>query len=257
MLAVASRITRLEEALPTFASADTHRAVASSARRLPLPSHMVRALCMTSTMPNSISEFKHMCVLGYGAFSTVYRSKHLESGMDVAIKSIDLSKLSMRHVALEVACMLRASNHPGLPIAYGCIVEKSHVYIVLELIAGQTLAEAMESKDNCILSPVAMQQMLLQLVSTMNHIHKSGVVHRDIKPANIIIDNTSGAARIIDFGLAIELEARSNQFLPAWQLRQDESVLPQVMQFGAPLNLRILRKTETERSDLPFRYELG
>jgi serine/threonine protein kinase len=38
-------------------------------------------------------------------------------------------------------------------------------------------------------------------IAGLEYMHSFGIVHRDIKPENIVVDST-GTARIIDFGMA-------------------------------------------------------
>lgn len=53
-----------------------------------------------------------------------------------------------------------------------------------------------------------------QILSGLEHLHRYNIVHRDIKPENLLlrVTNTSITVKIIDFGLAIELnDARSSE----------------------------------------------
>lgn len=40
-----------------------------------------------------------------------------------------------------------------------------------------------------------------QLISSIEYIHKLGVVHRDLKPENILLDHTNNV-KLVDFGLS-------------------------------------------------------
>lgn len=47
-----------------------------------------------------------------------------------------------------------------------------------------------------------------QILSGLEHLHRYNIVHRDIKPENLLlrVTNTSITVKIIDFGLAVELD---------------------------------------------------
>ena len=47
--------------------------------------------------------------------------------------------------------------------------------------------------------------IVCQVGEALAHMHEKGIVHRDVKPANVVVDQ-EGAARIIDFGLALVVQ---------------------------------------------------
>jgi len=100
--------------------------------------------------------------------------------------------------------MHRARRLPGVSRIRGSIVERNRLHIVMDLVRGRTLHDFMTSVPDCIMSPAALQRLVAQLSCTLRKLHGVGVLHRDLKPANIIIDHITGAARLIDFGLAVE-----------------------------------------------------
>jgi len=78
---------------------------------------------VTSPLPNSMAEFKHAHVLGHGSFATVYQSVHIDTGLEIAVKSVDVAKSSQQQLQQELACLYRARNLPGAPTIYGCVTE--------------------------------------------------------------------------------------------------------------------------------------
>ena len=84
------------------------------------------------------------------------------------------------------------------------------VYLVLELCRGGELFDKiieksfLTEKEACITFRV--------IVSTVEFLHRNGVVHRDLKPSNILYADSSckpESLRIIDFGFAKQIRAEN------------------------------------------------
>lgn len=73
------------------------------------------------------------------------------------------------------------------------------VFLVMELVEGQTLRELLATKGAFSVSETI--NYLAPVVSALAAAHNLGIVHRDIKPENILISN-DGRIKIADFGLA-------------------------------------------------------
>ena len=72
------------------------------------------------------------------------------------------------------------------------------MFLILELVNGQTLAQRLE---NGRLPPAEALTMAQQLADAIQSAHESGIVHRDIKPANVALTR-EGRVKVLDFGLA-------------------------------------------------------
>jgi tetratricopeptide (TPR) repeat protein len=70
----------------------------------------------------------------------------------------------------------------------------------MEYIAGPTLRERIE--EGGPLPPREAGEICAQIASGLAAAHAVGLIHRDIKPSNILLERTSGRAKIMDFGLA-------------------------------------------------------
>jgi len=209
-------------------------------------------MVVSSSIPNSLSEFKHYQALGHGTFAIVYRSLHIESGVEVAVKTVDLNNMLQHQVQQELACLQRVRDLPGVPTLYGCVVDRSNVHIIMELVRGRTLQSILDGIPRSVMSPAALQCIIVQLAATLKGMHQAGVVHRDLKPSNILIARRTGAARLVDFGLAVEHVAKDVD-LPgsdsiSWAPMKSSDLVHSVLRLGAPLNLRQITSAADEDS---------
>ncbi|MBI5545010.1 MAG: serine/threonine protein kinase, partial [Deltaproteobacteria bacterium] len=148
-------------------------------------------------------------VLGAGGMGTVYRAVQEPVGREVALKTIrpmtasrsELEGLGARFHR-EAKVMARLS-HPSTVRLYDYGIEKNLLFMVLELVRGRTLAQAI-SQDG-FFAPRRAMGVARQVLGALAEAHSLGLVHRDIKPANIMVFRglwDEEWVKILDFGLA-------------------------------------------------------
>lgn len=143
--------------------------------------------------------------LGSGGMATVYRGlphTDLDEDKAVAVKVLGREMLDDREFRERFRREVNAYrklSHPNIVsvIDWGEL-EGGLIYIVLELIQGQTLRSRLGQHR---LSPSLLYQVLDSLASALEHAHQRGIIHRDLKPENLMLTN-SEQLRVMDFGLA-------------------------------------------------------
>ena len=106
-------------------------------------------------------------------------------------------------------------------------------YLVMEYVAGETLAERMSGERT-----IDSERLARELLGALAHIHAAGIVHRDVKPQNILLGD-EGEAKLIDFGIALPDNATA--LTQTGQLLGTARYLAPEVMSGAPA---------TQRSDL-------
>ncbi len=96
------------------------------------------------------------------------------------------------------ALALAKLNHPNIAAVYDVGEQDGIDYIVMELVAGESLAARLRAGA---LGVQEATSIALQVTQALEDAHERGVVHRDLKPANIMI-TPRGHAKVLDFGLA-------------------------------------------------------
>lgn len=100
-----------------------------------------------------------------------------------------------RHEAIAAARLA----HPGIVSIYDTCSEDGHEAIVMELIAGPTLRQRIDSPTP--IDPWQAAGLAAQIAEALDAAHRAGLVHRDIKPANVLLCG-DGRVKVADFGIA-------------------------------------------------------
>ncbi|GEO99901.1 bifunctional protein-serine/threonine kinase/phosphatase [Methylobacterium haplocladii] len=134
------------------------------------------------------------------ARSHVYLAKDAATGATVALKvpSVDLrdDPAYLRRFMMEEWIARRIDNLHVLK-AHPQTRRRSHLYVAMDYVDGQTLTQWMADHREPGLETV--RSLVEQIARGGQAFHRREMVHRDLRPDNILID-AGGTVRIIDFG---------------------------------------------------------
>ena len=148
-----------------------------------------------------LGSYEIRALLGVGGMGEVYRAHDRKLGREVAIKVLpeEFSRDSERLARFKrEAQLLAALNHPNIAAIYGLEESGATLYLVLELVPGETLAARL-SKGR--LSVEEALRIATQIAEALEEAHEKGIIHRDLKPGNVMITE-DGKIKVLDFGLA-------------------------------------------------------
>src|ERR1700682_806487 len=154
----------------------------------------------------TISHYRIVERLREGGMGIVYLAEDTVLGRHVAIKTLTAARSSTdqhcRGRFLREARSISKLSHPHIATIYdyGETVD-GQLYIVMELIKGETLSHLMEREALTIPRVI---EIVEQVAEALAEAHRHGIIHRDIKPSNIAI-NERGDVKVLDFGLAKEV----------------------------------------------------
>ena len=146
-------------------------------------------------------------VIGRGGMSTVYRATDLVLGRTVAVKVL-LAALAEQDPTYTARFAREAQAAAALASSavvtiYDTGVDEAGHYIVMEHIAGQSLAEVL-ADERPLGRPEALR-IAERVAEALGAAHEAGILHRDIKPANVMVSD-EGSVKVLDFGIARRLD---------------------------------------------------
>jgi serine/threonine-protein kinase len=150
-----------------------------------------------------IGQFEVQELLGEGGIGQVYAARDTVLDRMVAIKSLRAELLSDKSFVARFrgeAKNLALLSHPNITTLYTLLEEGGSLYMIMEMVRGQTLEAILEQRGAPFTTEEALA-IIAQAADGLSYAHEMGIVHRDIKPANLILTNT-GLLKIMDFGIA-------------------------------------------------------
>jgi Tol biopolymer transport system component len=159
---------------------------------------------MTLQPGQSLAHYRLVEEIGKGGMGVVWKAHDGKLDRDVAVKILpaEFSQDKQRLGRFErEAKLLAALNHPNIASIHGLEETDGTHFLVLELVPGQSLAEALKG------GPLPVEEafdVCRQVAEGLEAAHDAGVIHRDLKPGNVRV-TPDGKAKVLDFGLAKEL----------------------------------------------------
>jgi serine/threonine protein kinase len=185
--------------------------------------------------------------VGRGSFGQVYRAWDTTLDREVALKLLDIERLSLDAKSDETGSYvlkeghhLARIRHSNVVTVYGAGKHDSQIGLWMEFIEGHTLEDLLVTQGRYGAREAAM--IGLDLCRALSAVHSAGLVHRDIKAKNVMRED-GGRIVLMDFGAGGELRAETRSLV---------STITGTPMYMAPEVLR--GEPPTPRSDI---YSLG
>lgn len=141
-----------------------------------------------------------------GGTATVYRSKHVQLEIPVALKvmhpHLTMDKTAVERFRREAVAAMQIRHPNAIGVLDFAITNSGMVYVVTEFLSGVTLRERISEGYQFTLAEA--NEIMQQICAAVAVAHKRNIIHRDLKPDNIFIheDNFQQIVKVLDFGIA-------------------------------------------------------
>jgi len=153
-------------------------------------------------------------ILGKGGMGAVYKAVQLSLRRDVALKvmlrgSAQASGEERKRFERE-AKLIGNLIHPNIVKVFEAQWDDDLCWFTMEMVPGEDFKAKLRSGKFPMRDGAA---VVAKVARAMDFAHRKGVIHRDLKPQNVMIDEESGEPKILDFGLAKNLDQQTVQQL--------------------------------------------
>eukprot|EP00008_Paramoeba_atlantica_P007714 CAMPEP_0201485800 /NCGR_PEP_ID=MMETSP0151_2-20130828/9904_1 /ASSEMBLY_ACC=CAM_ASM_000257 /TAXON_ID=200890 /ORGANISM="Paramoeba atlantica, Strain 621/1 / CCAP 1560/9" /LENGTH=437 /DNA_ID=CAMNT_0047870117 /DNA_START=40 /DNA_END=1353 /DNA_ORIENTATION=- len=169
------------------------------------------------------SQFKITELLGKGAYGSVWRATHIESGTEVAIKKVPFTEETDLQEMMKEVSFMKDMISPYIIHYFGSVKFKQwttdELWIVMEHCSAGSVGDIMDVVDRAMTEDECAVVLKYSLLG-LEYLHSQRKIHRDIKAGNILL-NGKGEGKLADFGVSGQIsdqQAKRNTVIgsPYW-----------------------------------------
>jgi serine/threonine protein kinase/WD40 repeat protein len=149
-----------------------------------------------------LGDYRILQVLGRGGMGVVFRAEDPRLKRQIALKVMKPSIAASRSAKdrfLREAQFTAAIEHDHIVHIYQVGEDRGVPFIAMPFLKGESLKTKLEREGRLKQSEVV--RIGKEVAAGLAAAHDRGLIHRDIKPDNIWIEEKTGRAKILDFGL--------------------------------------------------------
>jgi len=176
-------------------------------------------------MRNPMLDYTKMEMLGQGQFGKVYRIVHKQSGVQFAMKEINVARTNATTLQREMAVALGV-NHPYLLEMEACYQHDNNLYAILPIMPRppatpndepDMMSWLINKGSGC--SEEEGAKITHHVAAAMKYLHdEMHTYHRDLKPDNVLVGPDGiDALKVTDYGLARFVDPNSDAGLTMGQ----------------------------------------
>lgn len=167
-----------------------------------------------SLVGSKIAGYTLQSEVGEGGTSAVYKAVHPSNGT-VALKVL---REKLRHDKTAVARFVREAQY-GTRVEHPNVVRTIEIgqsdtglhFLAIEWAAGELLEKY--AKQHAPLSAEETAVIISQIGAAVQASHAARIVHRDLKPENVMYDPETRQVKLLDFGIATDVQAAADERL--------------------------------------------
>ncbi|XP_047107505.1 serine/threonine-protein kinase Pak isoform X2 [Schistocerca piceifrons] len=152
-------------------------------------------------------KYTKMEKIGQGASGTVYTAIETSTGMEVAIKQMNLSQQPKKELIINEILVMRENKHPNVVNYLDSYLVGEELWVVMEYLPGGSLTDVVT--ETCM-DEGQIASVCREVLQALEFLHSNQVIHRDIKSDNILL-GLDGSVKLTDFGFCAQISPEQSK----------------------------------------------
>ncbi|KAK0160378.1 hypothetical protein PV328_007793 [Microctonus aethiopoides] len=152
-------------------------------------------------------KYTKMEKIGQGASGTVYTAIETSTGMEVAIKQMNLSQQPKKELIINEILVMRENKHPNVVNYLDSYLVGEELWVVMEYLPGGSLTDVVT--ETCM-DEGQIAAVCREVLQALEFLHCNQVIHRDIKSDNILL-GLDGGVKLTDFGFCAQISPEQSK----------------------------------------------
>ncbi|ALC47015.1 Pak [Drosophila busckii] len=152
-------------------------------------------------------KYTKMEKIGQGASGTVYTAIESSTGMEVAIKQMNLSQQPKKELIINEILVMRENKHANVVNYLDSYLVSEELWVVMEYLPGGSLTDVVT--ETCM-DEGQIAAVCREVLQALEFLHANQVIHRDIKSDNILL-GLDGSVKLTDFGFCAQISPEQSK----------------------------------------------
>lgn len=152
-------------------------------------------------------KYSKMDKIGQGASGTVFTAIESSTGMEVAIKQMNLSQQPKKELIINEILVMRENKHSNVVNYLDSYLVNEELWVVMEYLPGGSLTDVVT--ETCM-DEGQIAAVCREVLQALDFLHSNQVIHRDIKSDNILL-GMDGSVKLTDFGFCAQISPEQSK----------------------------------------------
>ncbi|XP_075146737.1 serine/threonine-protein kinase PAK 3-like protein [Haematobia irritans] len=205
--AVASPISTATAAPTTTTTTTTQQRSGAAKKKKMSDEEILEKLRTIVSVGDPNRKYTKMEKIGQGASGTVYTAIESSTGMEVAIKQMNLSQQPKKELIINEILVMRENKHPNVVNYLDSYLVSEELWVVMEYLPGGSLTDVVT--ETCM-DEGQIAAVCREVLQALEFLHSNQVIHRDIKSDNILL-GLDGSVKLTDFGFCAQISPEQSK----------------------------------------------